>query len=244
MGDNIDRVRVLVVGDSGVGKTSLAHLICQGSVLTQPGWTVGCSVEVKLHEYLEGTQGQKSFYVELWDVGGSHAQRNTRHVFYHTVHGIILVHDLANRKSCQNLGRWLAEVTRVESGTGKGWGGAWEGGSKSGSDIGAVNIPLLVIGTNVDRSGERGRLPTSQRRSDIAEEFGTEEIHVNCLDTGSLAAGSSAATKLTRFFDKVVERQFFTRERSRSSSVAPYAAQERKRIEKTPFGADQRVFLG
>ena len=66
--------------------------------------------QVKLHEFQEGTQQQKSFFVELWDVGGSHSQRNTRHVFFHTVHGIILVHDLANRKSCHNLGRWLAEV--------------------------------------------------------------------------------------------------------------------------------------
>ena len=38
-----------------------------------------------------------------------------RHVFFHTVHGIILVHDLANRKSCLNLGRWLAEVGEVFS---------------------------------------------------------------------------------------------------------------------------------
>ena len=66
---------------------------------------------MKLHEFMEGTQQQKSFFVELWDVGGSHSQRNTRHVFFHTVHGIILVHDLANRKSCHNLGRWLAEVS-------------------------------------------------------------------------------------------------------------------------------------
>ena len=68
-------------------------------------------LQVKLHEFMEGTQQQKSFFVELWDVGGSHSQRNTRHVFFHTVHGIILVHDLANRKSCHNLGRWLAEVS-------------------------------------------------------------------------------------------------------------------------------------
>ena len=40
-------------------------------------------------------------------------------------------------------------------------------------------------------------------RSDIAEELGTEEIHLNCNDPSSLAAGSSAATKLSRFFDKV-----------------------------------------
>ena len=69
--------------------------------------------QVKLHEFQEGTQQQKSFFVELWDVGGSHSQRNTRHVFFHTVHGIILVHDLANRKSCHNLGRWLAEVFEI-----------------------------------------------------------------------------------------------------------------------------------
>jgi len=238
MGD-IDKVRVLVVGDSGVGKTSLASLICHGAVLPQPGWTVGCGVEVKLHEYQEGTQGQKSYYVELWDIGGSHSQRNTRHVFYNTVHGIILVHDLANRKSCQNLGRWLAEVTREESGLGKVSGsGAWDTWEPpSATTIGPVNIPLLVIGTKSDLAGERGRLPLHQRRSDIAEEFGTEEIHLTCLDPGCLAAGSSAATKLTRFFDKVVERQYHVRDRSRSVN------QERRRMERASLVKEQSPYL-
>ena len=54
-----ERVRVLVVGDSGVGKTSLTSLIAHGQCLQSPGWTVGCSVEVKLHQYLEGTQYEK-----------------------------------------------------------------------------------------------------------------------------------------------------------------------------------------
>ena len=53
-----------------------------------------------------------------------------------------------------------------------------------------------------DIASERSRLPTHQRRSDIAEEFGTEEIHINCNDPSALGAGSSAATKLSRFFDK------------------------------------------
>jgi Rab-like protein 3 len=46
----------------------------------------------------------------LFDVGGSHSHRNSRHVFYNNFHGIILVHDLSNRKSQQNLEKWLAEV--------------------------------------------------------------------------------------------------------------------------------------
>ena len=48
-----DRVRVLVVGDSGVGKTSLTSLIANNTCLSSPGWTVGSSIEVKLHPYLE-----------------------------------------------------------------------------------------------------------------------------------------------------------------------------------------------
>ncbi len=32
----------------GVGKTSLVHVICHKEALSNPGWTVGCSVEVKV----------------------------------------------------------------------------------------------------------------------------------------------------------------------------------------------------
>ena len=40
-----DRVRVVVVGDSGVGKTSLTSLVALGQSLSSPSWTVGCSGE-------------------------------------------------------------------------------------------------------------------------------------------------------------------------------------------------------
>jgi len=41
-----DRVKVLLLGDTGVGKTSLVHLLCNGKVLANPQWTVGCHFEV------------------------------------------------------------------------------------------------------------------------------------------------------------------------------------------------------
>ena len=138
-----DRVRVLVVGDSGVGKTSLTSLIANNTCLSSPGWTVGSSIEVKLHPYLEGTPNEKEYFIEMMDIGGSHSQRNTRHVFMHTCHGIVLVHDLTNRKSCLNLDKWLAEVMRAEAGYTK-YREAWDGAV---NDVGEVNIPLLVVGT-------------------------------------------------------------------------------------------------
>ena len=48
--------------------------------------------------------------LELLDVGGSQSHQNSRHVFYNNFHGIVLVHDLTNRKSQLNLEKWLAEV--------------------------------------------------------------------------------------------------------------------------------------
>ncbi|XP_050094682.1 rab-like protein 3 isoform X1 [Anopheles aquasalis] len=217
----VDKVRVLVVGDSGVGKTCLTHLIANQEPLTSPGWTVGASVEVKLHEYKEGTASQSTFFVELWDVGGSISHKNTRGVFYNPTHGIILVHDLTNRKSHENLQRWLVEIL-----------------NKDGKDVLKGNellldidpeqflgstqfrnsqIPILVIGTKLDMMDEAHKQKILNRTSvgSIAEQCGADEICLNCHEARSLAAGTTDSVKLARFFDKVIERKYYSRETGR-----------------------------
>jgi GTPase SAR1 family protein len=45
MEDN--RIRLLLLGDSGVGKTCLLHLLCNCSVMKKnPPWTIGCNFDV------------------------------------------------------------------------------------------------------------------------------------------------------------------------------------------------------
>lgn len=95
---------------SGCGKSSFVHLIANNEVLTSPSFTVGCNVEVKLHNYKEETSAERPFFVELFDVGGSIGHKNTRSVFYNQANGIILVHDMTNRKSQENLKHWLVEI--------------------------------------------------------------------------------------------------------------------------------------
>ncbi|XP_076662531.1 rab-like protein 3 [Halictus rubicundus] len=202
----IDKVKIIVVGDSGVGKTSLTHLICQQQPIPNPSWTIGCSVEVKLHEYKEGTPNQRRYFIELWDIGGSQNHKNTRSVFYNPTNGIILVHDLTNRKSQQNLQKWLEEVLSKDSNYMK---------AKPFDDfdpekfVGSTQIPILVIGTKLDLVAEV-RSSVHRRSSTIAEECGADEIFLDCRQVRSLAAGSSSSVKLSRFFDKVVERRYYS----------------------------------
>ena len=42
-------------------------------------------------------------------------------------------------------------------------------------------------------------LPVHQRRSVVSEEYSTEEIHLNCNDAKSMAPGTSASNKLSRY---------------------------------------------
>ena len=65
---DLDRVRILVLGDSGVGKTSLVHLISRGKPLSHITYTIGASIEVKLHEYREGTPSQRPYWIGTYSV--------------------------------------------------------------------------------------------------------------------------------------------------------------------------------
>ncbi|XP_065363603.1 rab-like protein 3 isoform X2 [Calliphora vicina] len=229
MANTIDKVRIIIVGDSGVGKTCLTHLIAHGESLTRPGWTVGCNIEIKLHEFKEGTAQQKPFFIELFDIGGSLSHKNTRGVFYTPTHGIILVHDLTNRKSHGNLRDWLFEILNKEGkDTYKGNSNSSSGPSASlmadanGFDpeefVGATQIPILVMGTKLDLLDERRQPKTVQKAGGIAEQCGAEEIWLNCRDPRSIAAGTTDAVKLSRFFDMVIEKKQQTRDQGFYSS--------------------------
>ncbi|TDG38955.1 hypothetical protein AWZ03_014626 [Drosophila navojoa] len=217
------RVRIVVVGDSGVGKTCLTHLIAQNESLIRPGWTVGCNIQVKIHEFKEGTARQCPYFIELFDIGGSLSHKNTRSVFYSGIHGVILVHDLTNGKSQEQLLDWLYEIVNKD---GKdtykcrspssppsptplhGYGTDTSMRFDLEEFLGATQIPILVIGTKLDLIDEKRQPKTSVKKAGgIADKCGAEEIWLNCRDTRSLAAGTTDAVKLSRFFDCVIEKR-------------------------------------
>ncbi|XP_053396414.1 rab-like protein 3 isoform X1 [Mercenaria mercenaria] len=179
--------------------------MCQNEPTTNPSWTIGCSVDVKLHEYKAGTASEKTYFVELWDIGGCTGHQNSRTIFYNPVNGIILVHDLTNRKSQHNLRSWLAEVLRKDN---KSSGNGYD---YDPEEFAGNQIPLLVIGTKADQA-ENMRDKGKSRTSSVAEEFGADQFDLDCQNVKYLAPGSTNAVKLSRFFDKVIERRYYSRE--------------------------------
>jgi len=117
--DAADAVRVLVLGDASVGKTSLVEMICRGGAGVRPDgeasapkrgdWTRGCALSL-CRECVEVDQRTAEVEVEFWEVGGTKTYAYARPVFYDGLDAILLVYDVSNVKSYHSLVVWLFEL--------------------------------------------------------------------------------------------------------------------------------------
>ena len=106
---DLPSIRLLILGDSGVGKTSLVARIAKDQLPTNLKWTQQANVEIMMH-----ICGHQSYFIEFIDVSGLIASKMARQVYYKKIDGIVLVFDTNNKKSYQNLRGWLREYYDAE----------------------------------------------------------------------------------------------------------------------------------
>lgn len=94
--------KILVVGDTKVGKTSLMGLIDHHDKHDK-------DVGMEPFSYSQ-TCGDTSICLQLWDVSGKKCFKGMRRVFYPGTLGVILIYDITNRDSFENLPNWLEEI--------------------------------------------------------------------------------------------------------------------------------------
>ncbi|KAI4317187.1 hypothetical protein L6164_025078 [Bauhinia variegata] len=218
------QVRVLVIGDSGVGKTSLVNLIVKGSSITRPSPTIGCTVGVKHTTYgnsgsssssLKG-DSERDFFIELWDVSGHERYKDCRSLFYSQINGVIFVHDLSQRRTKASLVKWAAEIAET---------GTFSAPLGSGGP-GGLPVPYIVIGNKADVAAKEGTRGSSGNLVDVARQWvekqgllpPSEELPLTESFPGS--GGLIAAAKegrhdkeaVMKFFRMLIRRRYFSEE--------------------------------
>merc|ERR1712227_531624 len=181
------QVKVLVVGDSGVGKSQLVNVLTSRYKSNQSKWTIGVNIEVAVHVYHPASD-ESTYLVELWDISGNQAHKNSRSVFYRDFHALICVHDLTNRKSLSNLMATSEEVL--------------EGDPESG----IRNVPILLVGTKQNEVPPSRRGEVNERAKRMAEVIGAEFINLDTHDPKVLTPGGTTKIDFSNFFDRAVER--------------------------------------
>ncbi|XP_034975593.1 ras-related protein Rab-42 [Zootoca vivipara] len=101
--------RILLLGDSMVGKTSLLRCYTEGCFVPSPCPTVGVEFYSKMMELPPGIKVK----LQLWDTAGQERFRCITRSFYRNAVGVILVFDMTNRRSFESIFDWYHEVTSV-----------------------------------------------------------------------------------------------------------------------------------
>eukprot|EP01083_Nonionella_stella_P089463 249615_1 len=106
--------KLVLIGDSGVGKTSLLYQYCGPEDCLR--WhrrqtsTIGVDFQIKTID-LNG----KRIKLQIWDTAGQERFRTITPSYYRGAHGILLVYDIANTQSFQNIKKWNGEIDKYAS---------------------------------------------------------------------------------------------------------------------------------
>ncbi|XP_011308686.1 ras-related protein Rab-37 isoform X3 [Fopius arisanus] len=98
--------KTILLGDSGVGKTSLLVQFDTGKFQTGNfAATVGIGFTNKVV-----TVGDTRIKLQIWDTAGQERFRSVTHAYYRDAHALLLLYDVTNKTSYDNIRAWLGEI--------------------------------------------------------------------------------------------------------------------------------------
>ena len=97
--------RLLLVGDSGTGKSSLLLRFTENKFNDQHVATIGVDFKIKTVFV-----SNRVIKLQIWDTAGLERFRTITNAYYRNVDGIIIVCDVTNYNSFVNVDKWIKEV--------------------------------------------------------------------------------------------------------------------------------------
>lgn len=111
--------KILLIGDSGVGKSALLVQLTSGTFTEQYNTTIGVdfkttlvSIPVPIQSSTTNgaTEDRRTVKLQIWDTAGQERFRTLTNSYYRGVHGIVMVYDVTDRSTFLNIPNWYAEV--------------------------------------------------------------------------------------------------------------------------------------
>lgn len=141
---NVDvLVKIVLIGDSGVGKSNLVYRFIHGTFNEAIANTIGVDFLIK-----DMVVQNQAVRVQFWDTAGQEKYRSIANAYYKNAQGAIIVYDVTSRESFENVGKWLQEV----------------------NEFGEKGIQILLLGNKIDL--ESTRQVTHEEAAKLAENKG------------------------------------------------------------------------
>ena len=99
---------MLIIGDSAVGKSCLLLQFSDQTFSDNYVSTIGVDFKIRTME-VNGRQVK----LQIWDTAGQERFQSITANYYHGSHAIAIVYDITDRKSFENLRKWINDVDRL-----------------------------------------------------------------------------------------------------------------------------------
>ncbi|KAI3384710.1 hypothetical protein SNEBB_010975 [Seison nebaliae] len=97
--------KLLLVGDSGVGKTCVLFRFSDDLFCTSYVYTIGIDFKIKTI-----TVNGKKIKLQIWDTAGQERFHTLTFSYYRGAKGIIMVYDITDMTSFQNISKWISQI--------------------------------------------------------------------------------------------------------------------------------------
>jgi len=103
--------KILLVGDAGVGKSSIIMRFAE-NIFTD---TAMCNVGSDFKDCTLNHQG-KEYKLKVWDTAGQERFRAITSSYYQDTHGFVIVYDVTDEVSFNNVKMWFSEIEKYTTG--------------------------------------------------------------------------------------------------------------------------------
>ncbi|KAH9734873.1 ras-related protein RABE1c-like [Citrus sinensis] len=137
-------IKLLLIGDSGVGKSCLLLRFSDDSFTTSFITTIGIDFKIRTIE-LDG----KRIKLQIWDTAGQERFRTITTAYYRGAMGILLVYDVTDESSFNNIRNWMRNIDQHA----------------------ADNVNKILVGNKADMDESKRAVPTAKGQ-ELADEYG------------------------------------------------------------------------
>lgn len=138
-------VKLLLLGDSAVGKSSLLTRFCDDKFDSHHVLTIGVDFKWKVVE-----KDGRVLKLQVWDTAGQERFRTITPAYYKSAHGVGIVYDITDRETFVNVSYWVEQL------------------SQHGPD----GVPRVLIGNKADLDDDGLRKVSKEEGEQLAEKHG------------------------------------------------------------------------
>ena len=155
-------INFLILGSQTVGKTSFANRLFNNQFDVNTLITLGIDV-IRTVAELYGNLVK----IELWDTAGQERLRSIPKKFYIKGDGILLLFDVTDRKSFNDISGWIKDIRQTR-------------GNIDEKDIEKkpADEVLFLIGNKIDKADKR--VVTKEEASNLAKQYNVKYYEISC----------------------------------------------------------------